>query len=313
MNAAQIIITCATKLNQMSTPMIAANGASIGLRDAPVNRRAPSSCITATARAPSAAPTSVNLPARMCATTRSSSMNNAKFSNTPVAKPVDSSNSAPGSESSAMPSARNTSLIRPPETTPAAVDNMNSTATMIAATVSRNRALTTFSSCVQSSNMVVTALRREFIQPVTVHQNTASVTRPVHVSVCEIPLSIDAENSESETLGITVRSIASSVFCISSLPVTTSPSALTTIHTPAKNANSSPYASPFASSGPRRDTYRSITRPVSERRHHATSESIASPILCSHCMIRLYAVARLSTTTAIVVAHMGIEVKRHAS
>lgn len=168
-------------------------------------------------------------------------------------------------------------------------------------------------SCVQSSNMVVTALRREFIQPVTVHQNTASVTRPVHVSVCEIPLSIDAENSESETLGITVRSIASSAFCISSLPVTTSPSALTTIHTPAKNANSSPYASPFASSGPRRDTYRSITRPISERRHHATSESIASPILCSHCMIRLYAVARLSTTTAIVVAHMGIEVKEHAS
>ena len=147
----------------------------------------------------------------------------------------------------------------------------------------------------------------------TVHQNTASVTRPVHVSVCEIPLSIDAENSESETLGITVRSIASSAFCISSLPVTTSPSALTTIHTPAKNANSSPYANPFASSGPRRDTYRSITRPISERRHHATSESIASPILCSHCMIRLYAVARLSTTTAIVVAHMGIEVKEHAS
>jgi len=30
-------------------------------------------------------------------------------------------------------------------------------------------------------------------------------------------------------------------------------------------------------------------------------------------MIRLYAVARLSTTTAIVVAHMGIEVKEHAS
>ena len=110
-----------------------------------------------------------------------------------------------------------------------------------------------------------------------------------------------------------MRSIASSAFCISSLPVTTSPSALTTIHTPAKNANSSPYANPFASSGPRRDTYRSITRPISERRHHATSESIASPILCSHCMIRLYAVARLSTTTAIVVAHMGIEVKEHAS
>ena len=68
-----------------------------------------------------------------------------------------------------------------------------------------------------------------------------------------------------------------------------------------------PARSPAAA--PRRDTYRSITRPVSERRHHAASESTVSPILCSHCMIRLYAVARLSTTTAIVVAHMGIEVK----
>jgi len=140
---------------------------------------------------------------------------------------------------------------------------MNSTATMIAATVSRNRALTTFSSCVQSSNMVVTALRREFIQPVTVHQNTASVTRPVHVSVCEIPLSVDAENSESETLGITVRSIASSAFCISSLPVTTSPSALTTIHTPAKNANSSPYASPPAAARAATHTDQSPARSAS--------------------------------------------------
>ena len=159
MNATQIIITCATKLNQMSTPMIAANGASIGLRDAPVNRRAPSSCITATARAQAPPPPAwfarayVRDHAQQQHEQREiqqhAGSETGRFQQQRARQRIVGDAKRPQHQS-----------IRPPETTPAAVDNMNSTATMIAATVSRNRALTTFSSCVQSSNMVVTALRR---------------------------------------------------------------------------------------------------------------------------------------------------------
>ena len=64
------MMTWATRLNHTSAPINAANGASSGLREAPVSSRAPSSCITETVREPDDAPISVNRPALMCATTR---------------------------------------------------------------------------------------------------------------------------------------------------------------------------------------------------------------------------------------------------
>lgn len=87
----------------MSTPINAANGASIGFREAPANSRAPRSCIAETVRDPSNAPSIVNRPALMWETTRSSNMNNAKFSATPVPKPVISKSTMPGNELLGMP------------------------------------------------------------------------------------------------------------------------------------------------------------------------------------------------------------------
>ena len=87
----------------MSTPINAANGASIGFREAPANSRAPRSCIAETVRDPSNAPSIVNRPALMWETTRSSNMNNAKFSATPVPKPVISKSTVPGNELLGMP------------------------------------------------------------------------------------------------------------------------------------------------------------------------------------------------------------------
>ncbi|ALE09602.1 Hypothetical protein RY67_1584 [Bifidobacterium longum subsp. infantis] len=62
------------------------------------------------------------------------------------------------------------------------------------------------------------------------------------------------------------------------------PNTLTAIQTPAKKANSRPYARPFASRGPRRDTYRSSTRPGSERAHASAPLSIA---LFNPCIVQL--------------------------
>ena len=131
------------------------------------------------------------------ATTRNSSMNKAKFSATPVQKPVSSSSRIPGSELLAMPLHCNTRRTMPPDTVPAAVERMNSIAMAMAASVSRNLATTILSSSPQSSNIDRPAWRSEFIQPVTVHQNMANVARPVHVNVLDMVFSAEDAAEQS--------------------------------------------------------------------------------------------------------------------
>ena len=155
----------------------------------------------------------------------------------------------------------------------------------MAASVSRNLATTILSSSPQSSNMARTAWRSEFIQPVTVHQNMANVARPVHVNALDMVPSAEDVRNESATPGMTSRTASISICCQSMLPTMIRPNTLTAIQTPAKKANSRPYARPFASRGPLRDTYRSSTRPGSERAHASAPLPIA---LFNPCIVQLY-------------------------
>lgn len=130
--------------------------------------------------------------------------------------------------------------------------------------------------------MARTAWRSEFIQPVTVHQNMANVARPVHVNALDMaPSAEDVRNESATRDDFTTASIS-----ICSNNVADHDKAEHAHRNPdaGKKANSRPYARPFASRGPLRDTYRSSTRPGSERAHASAPLSIA---LFNPCIVQL--------------------------